>query len=414
MIWSSLFLTVLLTTGFSARELELVTVTDASFTLTWTTDQAGVGTVVYGTDGKALANQVSERRATRFHDLTVTGLAPQTAYYFRVAQDGALSPPKFMGPRTVTTLDPPPGRFLFSFAVMNDVHAMEDIDGLMVLPVSFIPPLTPGYTWRFPVDNYWEFTLRAAVDAVNFSGAELCIVNGDLTSWFSEEEFGAVKKYLDRLRLPYYVTRGNHDRVGDYPEDYFKKTFGLDSTWYSFEHRGFHFTIMDDTRLKDGFTEVPEAEWQWLAKDLADHRGRPTFIFSHRPLGPGWVDVDKSTQSRFLKTVSENPQVVAVMNAHTHMAKVTRIPDTPGGTLFITVPATKNYPSGWGLVKVYETGLMYNFIRLDCPDCLEWNHITRGENHGLSHRKAFGKLGDRNLVYPFSPEVRKLIAGPAD
>lgn len=404
---SLLLIAIFTANAFSVSEAELITVTDTSFTLTWTTTQAEPGAVRFGTEPHALSAEASESAPRRFHYVTVTGLPPGRTVFYRIKSAKEFWPPVFLPPEQIRTLSPPPGRRLFTFAVMNDVHAMEDIDGLMILPLRFLPPLTPGLVWRFPVVNYWEFSLRSAVTGVNRSGAELCIVNGDLTSWFAPEEFAVVKAYLDRLRMPYYVTRGNHDRRGDYPEDYFKKTFGLESSWSSVNHRGFHFVFLDDTRPADGWCAFPEEEWAWLNQDLADHRGMPTFIFSHRPLSLGGVDIDKTIQARFLKTLSENPQVTAVFHAHTHQARAERL--FGGGVLCVVVPAVKNYPSGYGLVQVSEGGLMYNFVRLDCPDCREWTRLTRGENYGLTHRKALGGVSDRNLVYPFPPAVQRLL-----
>lgn len=402
-------LAALLLTGPAITETDLVTVTDTGFQLSFVTGEAGGGGVVFGASPADLSASVLEDGPpTRFHFLAVDGLLPGRTYYYRVKSGDALWPRPPAPPEQVTTLTPPPGRLLFSFAVINDVHAMEDIAGVILAPGSWIPPLTRGFTWRYPVDNYWEFTLRAAVAGVNRSGAELCVINGDLTSWFSPEEFRAVKSFLDRLSMPYYVTRGNHDRVEDYPEDYFKSTFGLESSWYGVDHAGFHFVFLDDSRLSDGWMEIPEEEFEWLAADLASHRSLPTFIFEHRPLGADWVDVDKAQRARLLEILSENLQVVGLFNGHSHRAKVSFVPESTGDVPHIEVPSTKEYPAGYGVVRVYEGGYMYNFFLSDCADCLEWDHITRGQYFGHAPRMLFKTLADRNLTYRFRPEVRTL------
>ncbi|HUT53992.1 MAG TPA: metallophosphoesterase family protein [bacterium] len=392
----------LVTAAPSLSEVNPVTVTDTGFALTWTTAWPVAGAVSYGTDPRSLAMTASATGPrTRFHYLSVTGLAPGVTYYYRIRMGDEQWPRPYLPPRSVTTLCPPPGRELFTFAVMNDLHAGEDIAGVFFLPVPGIPPLTPGFTWKNPVDNYWSFTLRSSISAINRAQADLCVINGDLTSWFTPDEFRIAKSYLDRLDMPYYVTRGNHDRVGDYPADYFLETFGLESSWYSVDHKGFHFIFLDDNRLADGWMEVPEQELGWLEADLAASRDAPTFIFEHHTVGAFWADVDKKARARLLRIFAKNPQVVGVFNGHSHRAKFTTVPGVTGGLPYIEVPSVKEYPVGYGLVRVYEGGFMYNFFMADCPDCLEWNHITRGEDLGMAPRLLNRKLTDRNMVYVF-------------
>ena len=235
------------------RNEELVTVTDASFTVTWATDRECRGQVRYGTEEKNRDLVAVERAAVRFHYLEAAGLKPGTAYYYRTECGESRGRHRKLSPGKLTTLTPPPGKRLFTFAVVSDLHAMEDVAGLFVLPVSWLPPVTKGFNWRYPIDNYWQFINRAAVDEINQSDATLTLVLGDLTSWFTEPEFLAIKKILDELRMPYHVLRGNHDRVENYPEDYFLKVFGLEQGWYSFDHQGFHFVCLDDNRLADGW-----------------------------------------------------------------------------------------------------------------------------------------------------------------
>lgn len=399
----------LLTVGVGARDIELVTVTDTSFTVSWFTKKPLRSGVSYGSDPAVPDGRAVDDQPRRCHYLTVDGLSPGTAYYYRVETRGTARPPRALPPFSVTTLPPPPGEKIMTFAVINDLHAMEDIAGVMMLPLKWAPLLTPGFTWKFPPDNYWEFTLRATVDAINQSDASLCVVNGDLTSWFSLEEFEAVRSYLDRLDCPYYVSRGNHDRVEDNPRDYFLDTFGLASSWYSFDREGFHFIILDDNRLDNGWHGFPEEEFAWLEQDLVRSRQSPTFVFCHRPLATGGVDQIPEIRDRLLSILAANPQVAAVFNAHSHAARVATIPERTGSMPYIEVPSVKEYPVGYGMVEVYEGGMAYNFHLADCPDCREWNHVTRDEYFGFAPRLLMNGLEDRNFVYVFPPEVRKAV-----
>jgi 3',5'-cyclic-AMP phosphodiesterase len=391
---------VLVSAGTITRA-DVLTVGDTSFGLSWVTAAPEATAVVYGrAPGRLDERAESAEAPTRFHYLSVTGLEPGVTYYCRIAGAGEQHPAPPRPPFKVTTLVPPPGRLLFSFAVLSDVHVGEDIAGLMVPPLPFLPALTNGFTWRNPVDNYWDFSLRAAVRQINASGADFTVVNGDVTAWYQEAEFKTAKDRLAKLTHPFYMVRGNHDRVGERPQDFFKSVFGLDSTWYSVDHDGFHFVILDDNRLDNGFNGFPEEEFAWLSADLSSHREMPTFIFSHRPLGARAVDVVPSIRMRLHKIFGSNPQIVGVFNAHSHAATIVTVPAT-GNVPYITVNATKEYPLGYAMVRVYEGGYIFTFTPTDCPDCREWRDLTRGEYFGQAPRKLLKKITDRAMVYTF-------------
>ncbi len=396
--------------GSWIRNEELVTVTDTSFAVTWVTESESDGRVRYSRSKRNL-DQVAEDPVenTRFHYVEVGGLEPGTEYFYRTESDSKKGRSRGLSPGRLVTLTPPPGKLLFEFVVMNDLHVLEDIAGLIVLPVDWIPPLSKGFTWPYPVRNYWEFTLEEAVNEVNKTDARFVVVNGDLTSWFTKHEFEVSKDMLDRLRMPYYVLRGNHDRVENNPEDYFLTVFGLKSSWYSFDYAGFHFVCLDDNRLEDGWHGFPEEEWNWFQKDLRDHFIMPTFVFAHRPIGADWADVNEDIRNRYLAILSQNRQVVGCFNAHSHRGKVVRVPEFTGDTPHIEVPAVKEYPTGFGLVRVYEGGYMYNFFMTHSQECLEWSDMTRGEYFGLAPRILMCKLEDRNLVYEFSEKIKSML-----
>jgi 3',5'-cyclic AMP phosphodiesterase CpdA len=165
---------------------------------------------------------------------------------------------------------------------------------------------------------------------------------------------------------------------------------------------------MDDSRLSDGWGEISEKGFQWLEKTLADHKDEPTFIFSHHPNALGGPDIGKQTTARFRAIMDKNPQIIACVYGHKHRAKIVMLKSAGGEIPQIIVPSTKEYPSGFGIVRVYQSGMVYNFHRTDCADCLEWSAITRHEYYGLAPVKLLGKLSDRNMVYQFPDSIQKM------
>jgi hypothetical protein len=134
-----------------------------------------------------------------------------------------------------------------------------------------------------------------AVDVVNSlaQAPDLVLFTGDLTHDTEKpgehaERMKRFREIAGRLRVPkIYQVPGEHDAGLDGGELY-RSVFG--ATFYSFDHKGFHFIALDNvSRAKP---EVGLEQRAWLAKDLARFpRTAPIVVFTHRPLfdlRPDW------------------------------------------------------------------------------------------------------------------------------
>ena len=99
--------------------------------------------------------------------------------------------------------------------------------------------------------------------------------------------------------IPIRQCMGNHDNFGWTPKGrvspdhvgYGKKmardALGLEKTTYSFDHKGWHFCVVDDVQPADESAcwraEVSEADLDWLNRDLAAVGNRPTAVAAHVP-----------------------------------------------------------------------------------------------------------------------------------
>jgi len=134
-----------------------------------------------------------------------------------------------------------------------------------------------------------------AVDIVNSlaQAPDLVLFTGDLTHDTEKpgehaERMKRFREIAGRLKVPkIYQVPGEHDAGLDGGELY-RSVFG--ATFYSFDHKGFHFVALDNvSRAKP---EVGLEQRAWLAKDLARFpRTAPIVVFTHRPLfdlRPDW------------------------------------------------------------------------------------------------------------------------------
>jgi 3',5'-cyclic-AMP phosphodiesterase len=257
--------------GLYVHDLELVTVTDTSFILTWHTasgpqpttpyapaQQAAPvvtdGLVRYGTDPSRLDLEVREpANATAYHYVEVTGLRPGTTYYYQALSGGVAAAPRLYprltfppggltipadpadprmaeciggllssavvlsaSPGSVTTLVPPSGSLLFTVALCNDVHIGETVSGLAA------GDFPPGFSQSPGLPPYPVLMAESMLADASARGADVMLIAGDLTAAALPDQAVASRELLDSFgtltrsgRLNgggYMVARGNHDQ----------------------------------------------------------------------------------------------------------------------------------------------------------------------------------------------------------
>jgi 3',5'-cyclic AMP phosphodiesterase CpdA len=407
--------------------LELVTLTEHAAVLTWFTGDPGAlddygrpapipsdTTLLLGTSPGALDVVVRRHVETPYHYVELSGLKPGRRYYYRAMSNGrdavptetAIAPD---GVFSFTTPLPPPGRHLFTMAWLNDLHIGELTSGLSLsdarLPGGGFPP---GFAVD-PHHPYWKVMTKAAVAEAKSRGAELMLVNGDLTTGGEPENMHRAKRWLDDFGpygSDYRVVRGNHDRANG-RDDELRDVFfpGGGPTHFSFDHKGLHVVGLD-TVDASGNGAIDAAQFTWLEHDLAKHSHAPTFIFGHHPVTqqsgvtavpPVVFTLNARDSERLQMDVAKDTSVVGVYSAHTHRNKRTYSPMAPG-VPFVEMGAVKEYPGGYSLVRIFEGGYAVNFYKCKTPAALTWSERSRGEYLNLYPYYTLGSITDRNFV----------------
>lgn len=151
--------------------------------------------------------------------------------------------------------------------------------------------------------------LKEAIIQVNALRPDFVVLGGDLidhpTAETCDMQFEQVMKTLRLIEAPKFYIIGNHDVVpvgtadvpaanGEVDRGYaapFLKHTGAPRTFYSFDRLGYHFVILDTTKISGGKVchegTIPEDELTWLRADLAAvGNSAPVVILSHNPLFP--------------------------------------------------------------------------------------------------------------------------------
>ena len=449
-----------------AMNLELVTLTETTAILTWYTGDPtrpdGLGRfapvpadteVLAGTSPTSLRQVFHDASPTPYHYVELTGLEPGQTYFY-VARSGGLPalPAAFAlgnpvgtstlgaslsGPFVFTTPQPPPGRFLFSIALCNDLHLGETVAGLVTSSAGGIPP---GFSQIPGEPPYSQVMAEALAADARARGASLLLAAGDVSSEAGAVDLAHAKSYLDafgRYRTDYLVTRGNHDRphqgakyaacsaVPGVPgyHDCFKDAFFPDGrTWFEAEHHGLRLVGLDTyDKIGSGGDNgvLSPAQFAFVRETLARDKARPTLVFGHHPvtleaslttLEPLLFDLNQTQAMQLEQLYSATPGVFLHHSGHTHRNKRTRSL-TATDVVFQEVAAVKEYPGGFHLLRIFSGGYALNFYKTRSALAREWSERTRQEDFGGYPYYAAGNVSDRNAV--FARDLSGLSAPPA-
>ena len=444
------------TTDLLVTDLEVATVTDTSVIITWFTGStSAVDTYGFPLPVAAdtelqlgqwdpttlaivpgsLQTVFQDETATPYHYAEVTGLEPGTTYGYvalsngQQAQQTSMQFPVGVGgsldyPGIFSTLATPPGTYLFTLALSNDLHYGEGESGIIEdnWPPAF--EQTPG------LPPYPQVMLEAMLGDLRQPdrGADRLIVAGDLTSNGYLSQAQDVRQLLDgwgTIQHDYFVSRGNHDRseagadwdtctavpntnplhydcwgdVFPYPLQYLQH----------YEVGGLRIIGLDTTTLDDAGGTMDAAQLAALRGVLNEDRDRPTLLFGHHPVtyesaatteaGPSF-DIDRPTAIMLQGLYERTPGVFFHHSGHTHRNKRTFLLDSQQNPVqnveFLEVGATKEYPGGYSLLRLYTGGYMVSYYKNRTQLALAWAQRTRHEYYTLYPHYMLGTIADRN------------------
>lgn len=272
----------------------------------------------------------------------------------------------------------------FTFAYISDAH-IQHIKGT-----------------RF-VRN-WDRGLIRAVAETNLltPKPDFVIFGGDLAQLGSKAELDHGAEIMSALNAKVRYVMGEHDYYLDLGE-YWEKLFG--PQYYSFDHKGVHFIVLNSIRTYDDWTfnrwpsneqrmlemagldnpngspfMVGEEQRQWLKNDLAKiNENTPVVVFSHSPLQKiykGWnfwtEDADQ------IQALLKPFKTVSVIYGHVHQIQYNQI----GNISFNSVMATSwpwPYPQSYAQAEQYLPKLTVPMNRADPffdRDATGWQFIN--------------------------------------
>ena len=227
---------------------------------------------------------------------------------------------------------------------------------------------------------------------------DFILATGDLSSRHTRDAMFAARDFMDWLGFPYYPMGGNHDFVIEASRPWFREAFHAhlpsERMFYSFDREDLHVVVLDplwawSNGLEMEYSEqgspdvgaqadqrpvwvVPDAQLEWLDRDLQAHAGTATIVACHYPAieipermrRPGMRDAGSlSNGKELIAALRRHPQVRAIFSGHLHMNIIVE----DGGLTHVVTSALPEYPSEYREVQVYEDRLEIRSRALSDP-----------------------------------------------
>lgn len=257
----------------------------------------------------------------------------------------------------------------FSFAFLTDVHVN-------------------GNSQTRSLEGFSQAIRSAEAKGVDFilTGGD----NVDVDGMKGDQREAATQLYrgykatAERSTVPFYYTIGNHDRYwgagadnGNYGEWLFESFFG--KTYYSFEHKGWLFIVLNSTQICDGTYCVDDEQREWLANLLAKTPPRqPIVVSTHVPflslyypvLEGRYTATDTFANQKQIFDMFGNHNLKLVLQGHQHLYEEIKVK----GVQFITAGAVS---ANWWSGPFHGTEEGYLKVDVD-GEHFTWEYIDYG------------------------------------
>lgn len=305
---SGLFQTDTVPTVIRGPYLQLGTPT--SVIIRWRTDQAVTSRVLYGNSPIALSSSVANATTTTEHQVALTGLSPDTRYYYAVGTDNHVLSGGDSNHFFVTA--PPVGA-----SKATRIWVLGDSGN-------------PGPNVRSVRDSYYAYAGARYTDLWMMLGD-----NAYYTGTDEEYQAGVFDTFPTMLRNSVlWPTIGNHDaasassvhQTGPYydiftlPKE--AEAGGIPSgteAYYSFDYANIHFICLNS----ESISSIGSAMLSWLEQDLATTNQDWIIAFWHRPpYSKGHHNSDTESEMVWMRSfalpILENAGVDLVLGGHSH------------------------------------------------------------------------------------------------
>ena len=165
---------------------------------------------------------------------------------------------------------------------------------------------------------------KTIVQEVNKLHPDIVIHLGDHLSGYTDspklvqEMWDEYFSVTSLWKMPVHHVSGNHDIWNVQSEKIFQERVG--KTYYSFDHKGCHFIILDSEE-PGSISTIKGTQLEWLRKDMKSIQpSMPVFVFLHKPLWAemDWQEYKVNQWNRDVHPLLRQHQLTTVFSGHDH------------------------------------------------------------------------------------------------
>lgn len=348
---------------------------NTSMAVLWQTDATELNIIHWGTDTTYSLGQASSTEyGDHQHKFVITGLQPDTKYFYRVDGYGS-------------------GSF----------HTAPNSSAKSVKILAY------GDTRNYPANQELVVTRMRAAYIADPAFQSIALHSGDWVSG-DDEGYWTLQFFVNRnpqmhafqSEVPIEGLRGNHEGDGTYFKKYFPYPYVINFYW-SYDYGPVHVVVLDQYT-----SYVPgSAQYAWLVNDLASTTRPWKILMFHEPAwGAGGHENNKSAQT-YLQPLCKKYQIDLVLNGHNHYyarAMVDRVPyitNGGGGAPLYTPDPT--YPN------IVITDKSFSYCEIEIQDTTLTLTARRADGSVIETFSIKHQVGE-NLIIP----KRQLIAQSHD
>ncbi len=245
---------------------------------------------------------------------------------------------------------------------------------------------------------------------INTSGSyDFVIFTGDLVNKPKVSELETFFKYANRLVYPWYAINGNHDISIDGPLTKSKfvemmrknneKMQRYDKNYYAFSPKKGYRVICLDSIIDYKLTsngEIHEEEFNWLKKELDNHKKDVIIICTHVPIDEPYSSVNHRMQNEYeLKTLLKsysNP--IVVLQGHYHCTRARQ----DDNIIYITSPSLVTYPNGFRVINI-NSNKDRTLVDIFLKETNLKNIQARSKLRLFGTESLYGTEADRNTTF---------------
>lgn len=238
--------------------------------------------------------------------------------------------------------------------------------------------------------------LKQALKHAKSQNIDFVIFGGDLAdldhlqpqdSFRADSLMSVFKSVVTGSGVKPYFAIGNHDRYYTFNNEpdvsgfkFFEKYFG--ETYYSFDHKGIHFVILNSVQINDSTRKycVGPEQMEWLKSDLTTiSRETPLVVVTHVPFQSLYYpamegvvkDADMFSNFKEVWDVLLDYNLKVILQGHQHLHEELLV----NNTYFVTGGAVS---AGWWGGPLLDTEEGYMLVRVDNEGNMSWNYIDYG------------------------------------